>query len=200
MPADRGRPAVFLDRDGTIIEQVHYLSDPEQVRLIEGGARAMSDLRAAGYLLIVVTNQSAIGRGLMTTDQFELVCARMVGDLERAGAGVDGIYHCPVAPSAGDRTTVDHPDRKPGPGMLLRAARERGIDLAGSWMVGDMISDTLAGRNAGVRGTVLVRTGLAADEDCRHPSVDFAAADLAEAARLILRHSRAGRPDGGVAP
>jgi len=179
-------PAVFLDRDGTIIEQVHYLGDPDLVRLIDGAAAALAGLRRAGYRLVVVTNQSAIGRGTITIEQYESVVERMAEQLNSRGATIDAVYHCPHAPSSKDRTTIDHPDRKPGPGMLLRAAADLDLDLSRSWMIGDMLSDALAGRNAGLHRTILVRTGLAARADETHPSVDHAADSLAEAARLIL--------------
>jgi D-glycero-D-manno-heptose 1,7-bisphosphate phosphatase len=112
-----------------------------------------------------------------------LVHAEMLRQLQETGASLDAIYHCPLAPTNNDDTAIEHPDRKPGPGMLLRGAGEHGVDLARSWMVGDSIRDLLAGRNAGCRGGVLVRTGhvrhaaaavsLQADE---HLVDDFAAA------------------------
>jgi histidinol-phosphate phosphatase family protein len=186
-PLPRARPAVFLDRDGTIITSVHYLTDPEAVVLLPGAAAAIRDLRAAGYACVVVSNQSAIGRGYMTVDRLREVHAALCRQLAAEGAELDGFYFCPVAPSAdGDRTTVEHPDRKPAPGMLLRASADLGLDLARSWMVGDLVSDALAGHNAGCRGSLLVRTGIGRAEDESHPSVTRAVADLAEAAALII--------------
>ena len=101
---------------------------------------------------MLVTNQSAIGRGMLTEDRLDLIHDEMNRQLAAAGAALDAIYYCPEAPAGDDRTVVEHPDRKPGPGMLLRAAAELGLDLGASWMVGDMISDVLAGLNAGCRG------------------------------------------------
>ena len=155
----RGRPAVYLDRDGTVIEHVHYISDPADVRLLPGAAGALRRLAEAGFALVVVTNQSAIGRGAITVEQYEAVDAEMRRQLAAEGVTLDGVYYCPEVPGGDDRTVVTHGDRKPGPGMLLRAARDLGLDPRRSWMIGDMVSDALAGRNAGCRGSILVRTG-----------------------------------------
>ncbi|MFY1638119.1 D-glycero-alpha-D-manno-heptose-1,7-bisphosphate 7-phosphatase [Solwaraspora sp. WMMB335] len=152
----RSAGAVFLDRDGTLIEEVHYLGDPQQVRLLPGAAQLLRGVRDAGYRTVLVTNQSAIGRGLITPAQYHSVNARMRQLLAAEGAALDAAYHCPVVPRSADRTVVDHPDRKPGAGMLLRAAHDLDLDLAASWMVGDRVSDVLAGLHAGCRGVVMV--------------------------------------------
>lgn len=184
------KPAVFLDRDGTIIEQVHYIRDPQDVRLIHRAAEALRLLRDAGLPLVVVSNQSAVGRGVATLEDVDAVQREMVRQLAQEGATIDGWYFCPVAPPAerpnSQRDIVDHPDRKPGPGMLLRAARELSLDVGASWMVGDMLSDLLAGRNAGVRETVLVRTGHAASVGDPGAAADHVADDLYDAAQWIL--------------
>ena len=161
-PGRGRRPAAFLDRDGTVIEHVHYLSDPALVRLLPGAAGALRRLRHAGFARVLVTNQSAIGRGMLTVDRLEEIHAELERQLAASGATLDGIYYCPDAPAGDDRTVVESPDRKPGPGMLLRAADDLGLDLGASWMVGDLISDVLAGLNAGCR-SILVRSGPAAD-------------------------------------
>jgi D,D-heptose 1,7-bisphosphate phosphatase len=153
------RPAVFLDRDGTLIEEVPYLSDPRHVRLLPGTAAALRRLRSAGFVCVVITNQSAMGRGMLTEGHLDLIHDEMNRQLEAEGVSVDAIYYCPEAPASEDRTVVEHDDRKPGAGMLIRAAREMDLDLGRSWMVGDMISDILAGSNAQCRGSILVRTG-----------------------------------------
>jgi D-glycero-D-manno-heptose 1,7-bisphosphate phosphatase len=185
--APPARPAVFLDRDGTVIAHVHYLSDPADVRLLPGAARAIARLRASGFACVVVTNQSGIGRGMYTEERLHQVHEEMARQLEGEGVNLDGVYFCPEAPAGDDPTEVDHPDRKPGPGMLVRAARELRLDLAASWMVGDMISDALAGVNAGCRGSVLVRTGKALPAEGTYPGVAYHTADdLAAAAELIL--------------
>lgn len=188
------RPAVFLDRDGTLIEQVHHIRDPRDVRLINGAAEALRRLCGAGFACVLVSNQSAVGRGIATLDDVAAVQAETERQLGAAGAAIDGWYFCPVAPAEhveADRFAIDHPDRKPGPGMLLRAARELSLDLARSWMVGDLPSDVLAGRNAGVAGTVLVRTGHGAGADAS--AADHVAANLLAAADWILSRALAAR-------
>lgn len=182
--------AVFLDRDGTIIEHVHHLTDPSSVRLIPGVAEAIGSLRAGGYACVVVTNQSVVGRGLLSEAGLDAVHAEMTRQLATEGVELDGLYYCPVAPSVGDPLTIEHPDRKPGAGMLLRACRELGLDATGSWMIGDSISDTLAGRNAGCLGCILVRTGCGAVADSSHGSIDAVVDNLADAARFILESDR----------
>ena len=184
------RAAVFLDRDGTLIEHVHYLNEPQQVRLLPGGPEAVRNLQALDFACVVVTNQSAVGRGILTLDRLDQIHREMHRQLAEHGVRLDGVYYCPVAPTSRDRTSIDHPDRKPGPGMLLRAARDLVLDLERSWMVGDMYSDVLAGRNAGCRGTVLVRTGPECDVPTEDdPAIDYVADDLLEAARIIARQS-----------
>jgi histidinol-phosphate phosphatase family protein len=179
-------PAVFLDRDGTLIEQVHHLVDPADVRLIDGAASAIARLREHGFRVIVVTNQSVIGRGMLDEQGLQRVHEEMNRQLEEAGTGVDGIYFCPLAPVVSDPRQIEHPDRKPGPGMLLKAARELGLDLTRSWMIGDMISDILAGRNAGVKGTIAVRTGYGQRLDETDPAIDYVVDDLAAAVEVIV--------------
>ena len=184
------KPAVFLDRDGTLIEQVHHLVDPAQVRLIAGAAEAIARLRACGYACIVTTNQSVIGRGLLDEAGLARVHAEMNRRLAASGTCVDGIYFCPELPLGNDPSVVEHPDRKPGPGMLLRAASELGLDLSQSWMVGDAPSDVLAGRNAGCKGSILVRTGYGNRVPADTPGIDFTADDLNAALRYILETDR----------
>jgi D,D-heptose 1,7-bisphosphate phosphatase len=182
-----GRPAVFLDRDGTVIEQVHYLSDPARVRLLPDAGPALRRLRDAGYALVVITNQSAIGRGWITVEQYDAVNDEMNRRLALEGVTLDGIYYCPEVPTADDRLAITHRDRKPGPGMLLRAARELGLDLSTSWMIGDMISDALAGINAGCRGSLLVETGKELlEEEARSVDGYTLVPDLSAAADVIL--------------
>ena len=149
------RPAVFLDRDGTLIEHVPYLSDPALVRLLPGAAEAIKKLRRAGFVVVLVTNQSAIGRGMLTEERLDQIHTEMRRQLAASGATIDGIYYCPVVPGSEDRSEVEHPDRKPGPGMLRRAATDLNLDLAASWMVGDLVSDVWAGLNAGCRSVLL---------------------------------------------
>lgn len=199
------RRAVFLDRDGTLIEHVHRLMSPDEVKLIPGAGAALQSLHAAGFALVLVTNQSVVGRGLLSEAGLEEVHEELGRQLAEHGVRLDGYYFCPVVPKGSDRNRIEHHDRKPGPRMLLRAAKELDLDLPTSWMIGDMLSDVLAGRNAGCRGTILVTTGLGADAarglgavvpegrgthdpdgQGRHPATDFVAESLEEAAAIIL--------------
>lgn len=180
------KPCIFFDRDGTLIEAVHYLRDPNDVRLAKGAGWAIRELRSRGYLCVVVTNQSAVGRGLLSESRLHRIHDTMRDLLARHEAYLDGVYFCPVVPRTSDRTVVEHPDRKPGPGMLLRASREMGIDLSRSWMVGDMISDCLAGRAARCAKTVLI--GQTVDSSNHDQAVDYRVESLAECVRVISEH------------
>ncbi len=180
------RPAVFIDRDGTLIEQVHYLSKPEQVKLVAGGGEAIKQLRTAGFACVLVTNQSPIGRGIFTEEDLKNVHKVLLEQLAQYDTTLDGIYYCPAVPQVKDRTMIDHYDRKPGPGMLFKAAAEMKLDLTRSWMIGDMISDILAGYHAHCEGLVLVNTGKGLEEDeIGPPIVWHEVTDLSAAARLI---------------
>jgi histidinol-phosphate phosphatase family protein len=165
------RKAVFFDRDGTLIEPVHYLDDAGKVRLLPDVGEALRAVGEMGFLRIVVTNQAAIARNLLTVPELVSIQAELQRQLKEHGASVDAWYFSPHAGTSSDRERIDHFDRKPGPGMLLRAAQEHGIDLTRSVMVGDMVSDTLAGRNAGCAATVLL--GRNGESFAHHPSVDF---------------------------
>jgi histidinol-phosphate phosphatase family protein len=184
------RPAVFFDRDGTLIEAEHYLNKAEQVRMKPDAADVLSRLHAAGFQQIVVTNQSAIGRGLLSEEGLAEIHQAMTDQLSRHGVWVDAIYHCPVVPSSLDRELIEHPDRKPGPGMLLRAAADLNLDLSRSWMIGDLVSDARAGINAGCQGSILIGPPQSlADEvrDCAINECFYRAGALSEAADLILK-------------
>jgi D-glycero-D-manno-heptose 1,7-bisphosphate phosphatase len=196
MPASRSssqarpHPAVFLDRDGTLIEDVHFLSDPAQIRLLPGAVPAVLRLQNAGFRCVLVTNQSAVGRGMITETRLHEIHAEMSRILSAEGAILDGIYYCPDAPPTADSPLLPSGNRKPAPGMLLRAAADLGLDLGCSWMVGDKFSDVQAGLNAGCRSIL-----LASDQDEPFGSEALAlaghyllAADLATAAELILSH------------
>jgi D-glycero-D-manno-heptose 1,7-bisphosphate phosphatase len=184
------KPAVFLDRDGTIIQNVHHLSDPGLVELIPGAADGIKLLRKSGFLCVVVSNQSAVGRGLLTLETLDLIHSEMCRQLADQGAEIDGWYFCPTAPKSADRTTIDDLDRKPGPGMLLRASRDLGLDVEQSWMIGDMISDVLAGRNAGCSGNILLRTGLGLEQGETVGIADHIADNLLEAANWVVGKAR----------
>lgn len=183
------KPAVFLDRDGTIIELVHHLNDPADVRLIPSAGEAISQLRAAGWPVVIITNQSVIGRGKLSEAGLDDVHAEMNRQLAEYGAQIDGIYFCPLAPTIKDSTVIEDPMRKPGPGMLLQAASEMNLDLSASWMVGDTVSDMLAGRHADC-ATILVQTGYGASFAHDKGSVTYEVADLSAAAKIILNEEQ----------
>lgn len=186
-PGSRRR-GVFLDRDGTLIEHVHYLDDPSRVRLSPGAADALKRLRRSGFARVVVSNQSAVGRGKLTLARLGEIHAEFERQLACEGASVDAIYYCPDAPMGDDRTVIENPNRKPGPGMLKQGADELGLDLARSWMIGDLISDVLAGLNAGCR-SILLQTGQATPAD--HEAAAgraLLARDMTAAVDLILEH------------
>ncbi len=151
-------PALFLDRDGVLVEEVNYLSRPEDVALIAGAAQVVAACNAAKVPVALVTNQSGVGRGLYGWEDFAAVQARLIETL--AGARLDGVFACAYhAEGRGALAIAGHPWRKPGDGMLRAAAEALGLDLAASWMVGDKASDIAAGRRAGLAGGVHVLTG-----------------------------------------
>jgi D-glycero-D-manno-heptose 1,7-bisphosphate phosphatase len=144
------RGAVFLDRDGTVIADRHYLRREEEVVLLPGAAAAVARLNRAGVPVLLVTNQSGIGRGLLTEEHFRAVQRRLVELLRREGAHLDGVYHCPHAPDEGCAC------RKPAPGLFQRAAREHGVDPRRSAFVGDRLRDVEPGIRLGGRSLLIV--------------------------------------------
>jgi D-glycero-D-manno-heptose 1,7-bisphosphate phosphatase len=154
------RAAVFLDRDGVLIEEIGSILRPEDIHVLDGVGPALAALHAAGYALVVVTNQTVVSRGLASEQEVDAMNSELQSRLDEAGApALDGVYVCPHHPNATvERYRVDCSCRKPRPGLLLRAARELGLDLAASVMVGDRDSDIGAGMLAGC-ATVLVRSG-----------------------------------------
>jgi D-glycero-D-manno-heptose 1,7-bisphosphate phosphatase len=183
MNAANGKPAVFLDRDNTLIEDPGYLRDPAQVRLLDGVAGSLWRLRQAGYEIVVASNQSGVARGLITEEQVQAVNDRMRELLRSDDADVDAIYYCPHldGPEAVVEEYRRESDlRKPAPGMLLQAATERGLDLHRSWMIGDSPRDVQAGRAAGCR-TIMLGNGTAQPADA-----DKVVSDLPDAVEYIL--------------
>ena len=155
-----GRPAVFLDRDGTILDELGYLGDPDGVKLLPGAAAALARLNRAGLPALLVTNQSGVARGYFTEADLDAVHARMAELLAEEGAHLDGIYSCPHHPGAGEPPYRRECDcRKPGPGLFLQAAREHDLDPTASAVVGDAARDLEAGERAGVPLRLLVATG-----------------------------------------
>lgn len=166
--------AVFLDRDGTLIEDVGYPRDPERVQLLEGAVDGLRRLRAAGLQLVVIGNQSGVGRGLVTELEARAVHERFVAQLEHHGVRLDAAKYCPHAPWDGCAC------RKPQTQLLLEAAAELGVDLGSSYMVGDKASDVETGSRAGCRTILLRRDGE------RPTGADHVARDWAETVRIIL--------------
>jgi D-glycero-D-manno-heptose 1,7-bisphosphate phosphatase len=157
--------AVFLDRDGTLIAERHYLHDPAQVELFPGAGAALKRLQDAGFLLLVVTNQSGIGRGLFTLEEMHRVHARLLSELARDQVQIERIYFAPEAPGELSR------GRKPSPQFLFDARDEFHLDLARCYLVGDKLIDLECGWNAGVRMPLLVRTGYGAEVEQKLPEL-----------------------------
>ncbi|MCD4699018.1 MAG: HAD family hydrolase [Phycisphaerae bacterium] len=195
-----GSKCVFLDRDRTIIEDPGYLTDPDAVKLLPGVELALRSFAQAGFKLVVVTNQSAIARGLLTEDGLEQIHGEMRRQLSERGVELDAIYYCPYHTEGSvEKYTRVSADCKPSPGMLLRASKDLQIDLQGSWMVGDAPRDIEAGQRAGCR-TVRVRLkGDGEHEQDEDVQADFTVRNLIDAARVILRESGAGPAGAGKA-
>jgi D-glycero-D-manno-heptose 1,7-bisphosphate phosphatase len=186
-------PAVFLDRDGTIIDDVGYLDRAEDVAVYPWSADALRLLKRGGFAIVVITNQSGVARGFYPESAVHDVHAHLTEALARGGAVVDAWYHCPHHVDAVDAAyRLDCDCRKPKPGMLQQAAAALGLDLGRSVVVGDRWSDVAAAHAVGAAG-VLVRTGAGAREE-RTPEAgvvaDAIVPSLAEAASWILRERR----------
>ena len=181
------KKAFFLDRDGVINEEVDYLSDPDKAVILPGVAAALRRLHEAGFLAIVVTNQSGVARGMYEEADVHAVHERIRELLARDGAVIDRFYYCPHHPKFGSPCDC----RKPEPGMILAACRELDIDPARSAMVGDRLSDIAAGRAAGCRNCYLVKTGYG-PEVLRNEDVTGieVAEDLADAVERFLKLDR----------
>jgi D-glycero-D-manno-heptose 1,7-bisphosphate phosphatase len=177
--------AIFLDRDGTLIEEKEYLSRPEGVVVFPGAGAALRRLMDAGFRLVIVTNQSGIGRGYYTVDDLHRVNARLLELLAADGVRIEKIYFAPEAP--------DQPSygRKPNPQFLFDARDQLGVNLARSYMIGDKLIDLECGWNAGVKRSILVRTGYGTKLEQKSPEAlakAWVVDDLATAARQILEH------------
>jgi D-glycero-D-manno-heptose 1,7-bisphosphate phosphatase len=190
------RRAVFIDRDGTISEEVGYVNHVSRYRVFPFAARAVRLLNEAGWLAILVTNQAGVARGYFREALIGEVHALLARELERGGARLDAVYYCPHHPSVGEPPYRSDCDcRKPRPGLIRRAAAELGLDLSRCWMVGDRYSDTELARNAGVRAA-FVLTGYGRGE-LEHQSggwthrPDLVAEDLLEAVRRIVAEGEA---------
>jgi D-glycero-D-manno-heptose 1,7-bisphosphate phosphatase len=168
------QPALFIDRDGTLMVEVDHCCDPKDVKAYPGAAEELARARSRGWAVIIITNQSGIGRGYFTVEQFESVQTELFRQLN---GEVDASYMAP------DHPDTPSPRRKPAPGMILEAAADHGIDLKRSFMIGDKDLDIECGRNAGVR-TILVETGYGKkNPNC---GADYFAPTVTEAIRLVL--------------
>ena len=185
---DRPAPylsALFLDRDGVVVEEVEYLRRVEDLRLLPGAAAAIRRMNQGGVPVILVTNQSGVARGLLNEDRLGEIHAALTGMLAAEGARLDGLYYCPHHPTAGAGDyTMDCDCRKPKPGMLLRAAREFEFELRLSALIGDTAGDIAAARAAGCAAAILVLTGHGAGQSAQPGQTgqpDHTAADIAAA-------------------
>jgi D-glycero-D-manno-heptose 1,7-bisphosphate phosphatase len=187
------RPAVFIDRDGTISEEVGYVNHPSRFRVFPYSAEAIRILNDAGWLAIVITNQAGVARGYFSEDVIHKIHDRLTSDLQNGAAKLDAIYYCAHHPSVGDPPyRLDCDCRKPKPGLIRQAAKDFEIDLAASWMAGDRYSDVELARNAGLR-SVFVLSGYGRGEweyqssSWKHQP-DLVCENLLEAVKSIVDH------------
>jgi D-glycero-D-manno-heptose 1,7-bisphosphate phosphatase len=184
--------AVFLDRDNTLVQDPGYLSDPSAVRLLDGVAEGLALLSAHGFRLVVVTNQAGVAKGYFSEDDARAVNETMVQQLAIQGVSIDAVYYCPCHPDGVvEPYNRNDTNRKPSPGMLLRAARELDIDLAQSWMIGDSVSDAEAGKRAGCR-TIII-TLASSHSSGKSIWADYLCSGMKEAGDVVIRSDSAAR-------
>ena len=181
--------AIFLDRDGVIIEEKGFVFEPDDVVLVDAAPEAIIRMSSMGLKIVVLTNQSGIGRGLFNEESYKKVLRRMVQLLEKSGARLDGVYHCPHAPWEGCDC------RKPKPGLALKAAKDLGISLSRSFVVGDKRSDMELARAIGSKG-ILVRTGYGLRTEMERNPVWDAVADSIVGAVEVIQKWVEGEEDG----
>ncbi|CAN5910171.1 N/A [soil metagenome] len=197
MPAQPPHAAVFLDKDGTIIEDVPYSVDPNQMRLLIGAAAGLRLVHEAGYRLVVVSNQSGVARGYFPEAALEVVRQRLEAMLDDLGVPLSGFYYCPHHPAGVvPGYTQSCECRKPKAGLVWKACRDLGIDPVKSWLIGDTLDDVEAGRRAGCRTVWITAAHPAAIAPAASPLISswrrphLQAPDLAQAARLLLARGR----------
>jgi D-glycero-D-manno-heptose 1,7-bisphosphate phosphatase len=178
------KKAVFLDRDGTIIKDMIYLNDKNQIETFTESYPALELLHSAGYVIILITNQSGVARGLVQIENLEEINALIIEDFGKQKILISGAYYCPHPVDGGCEC------RKPNAGMLKKAAQEHGIDLTVSWMVGDRMSDVEAGRRAGCR-SILLQNGTTPMIDEGFAKPTKVCANVLEAAQFILKNQNA---------
>lgn len=179
--------AIFLDKDGTLIEDISYNTDPDKIKLLPGVAEGLRLLQRKGYLLIVVTNQSGIARGYFSKEQFDTAIAKLQELLAEQGVVTDDVYFCPHHPEGVvSEFRGECACRKPYPGLLLQAQQEHDINMKASWMIGDILNDVEAGNTAGCR-TILLNSGNETEwELTRQRLPNKMAADFTEAVEAIV--------------
>jgi D-glycero-D-manno-heptose 1,7-bisphosphate phosphatase len=194
-----GRPALFLDRDGAVVEDTGYLHQVEDIRIIPGAGKVIAAANRRSVPVIMVTNQSGIGRGHYGWAEFKSIQDAIINSLASEGAGIDAVYACAHHPRAeGNLAHPDHPARKPNPGMLLQAASALMLDLKSSWLVGDKADDVETAKRAGIAGALLVATGYGNAERKRAATLASPAFEvrfgrsIADAMTLPLLTSRHG--------
>lgn len=185
------KPAVFLDRDGVINKDVDHLNTVRDLRLLPGVARAIAALNRAGFLVVVISNQAAVAKGMLTAEGHEKINGELRARLARRGAKIDGIYYCFHHPEASIKKYKAECDcRKPNPGMIFKAAKDLNVNLRKSFLIGDKTSDILAGERAGI-ATILVKTGYGGRDKRHNAKPDYVARNLADAVECIRRVSSA---------
>ena len=188
--------AIFLDRDDTLIQDPGYIDSPEQVKLLDGAAEALAELSSMGYKLVVVSNQSAVARGLVTKKVLDKIHERLEELLMEKGVRLDGIYYCPYhVDGVVEKYRKESLDRKPNPGMLLKASEEMDIDRSNSWMIGDKDHDVEAGQQAGCK-TILIDHPVHDQKPVEFNSnPDYKAVNMKEAVNIIKKHTRSPQKD-----
>jgi D-glycero-D-manno-heptose 1,7-bisphosphate phosphatase len=179
------KPAIFLDRDGTLVHSFHYPSRPEHLQLYENIGPALQMLQHKGFMLIVITNQSGIARGYFSEEDLQHMHTHLRAELAMRNVQLDAIYHCPHHPDGViSELAIRCNCRKPQPGMLLRAACDHDLDLSSSWFIGDVLDDVEAGNRAGCR-TILVDLGTEPLPQSKQRSPTFVARDTPHALHII---------------
>ena len=184
------RRAVFLDKDGTLVHDVPYNVDPDRMQLREDAGAALRALQDAGYALVLVSNQAGVALGRFDETALEPVWQRIAHDLVASGVGLTGTYYCPHHPAGLGAYAIACDCRKPGAGLLQRAAERHGLDLPASWMIGDILDDVEAGHRAGCRAVLL---DVKSETEWRRGPLrtpDYVARDLTAAARHIVERAR----------
>lgn len=188
------QPALFLDRDGTLVHPRHYPRRPDELMIFENLPRALKVFQAHGWRLVVITNQSGIARGYLSEVDLRAMHSHLAAELGRQGIGLDGVYYCPHHPEGSVAPfNIACECRKPGPAMLLRAAADLGLALGASWFVGDILDDVEAGHRAGCRAALVdLGSEPAPTSPLRTP--DLIGRDTAQALRAIAAHEGLGEP------